>query len=439
MIRDGVSSLLSPGTGGGVVFPPALRPSTSMANRGSPLATGSPSGRSGPHARASPETSSPHLAMSRDGSRMSVFEEEPVTHMSGSSSKFVELKNKLTEMDVDLKNQRIARASKESKVFLMEESVKTLQMKVTALERRITEQDDALKKTNAMAAMDRNARDAMERTLYQFIDERMSVVLKTVADSVRRTEADADAMKRRVRQLEEASAAERALLEREAKSRMELESVVTVKHAEQLLSISKDLAKERQTRHDDVDQVRRTLLASFAGLQTACDQDRAKRDRQFEYTEDVLRRLSSEIGDFQAVVRKELEKAGLKQTAPLSEAVLQLQSGQDVLRKAVDELVKDSSRKLEESGIAVRNVLKHESGQLDYKMVELQKHIDEKLWKFQHLLQSETEQRMLDVRRACALIEEERRAREDESEDMAKLLERSFHKIREGISGDRVG
>jgi hypothetical protein len=195
----------------------------------------------------------------------------------------------------------------------------------------------------------------------------------------------------------------------------------------------KDLQKDKQQRVEELELVRKSLSSTIAALQGTMEQERVKRDRQFEFTEEGLRRCTQDASENVERCRKELERWVGKMIGPLTDTLKEHQAFQEDLKRHSDNMTKDMSNKLHEMGTLTKSQARADIIQMEQKVAEQVKAVENQLWKLQHNVQAESEQRLFEHRKLLTLIEDEKRVREEESDDMVKLIDRSLQKIRESF------
>eukprot|EP00762_Andalucia_godoyi_P003475 ANDGO_04352.mRNA.1 hypothetical protein len=441
-------STASPST----VLPPAgrLQPSgrsptqmsTVPANRsGSPAVSCSPGNALWNHVGSPSEAL--HMSRSLFGSSLDTMS-RPSTSAAGSPSsdmsnhqsalnRISNLKEKLSEIDVDLKNQKLARATKDAKVTSLSDTLRILQVKQGNLERKNQEMEETIKKLCTQMASERVARDALEKTLSTVMDDRSATLQKTLVDSIRRVESEVESLKNRMGKVEDLASAEKALLDREIKSRTDLETMIVAKHTDSIAHLSKELIRERQARIDESETLKKTLQSSICTLQSSFEQEKAKKERQFENQDTELKRA---IEDSQVAVdtlKREIERSISKQILQLENKTGEYEGVLENDRKTRDELFRLATLRTQEHIAVVKAAFRDELSSVEAKLGEALRSVDDRLWRVSHSLESEIESRELDSRRLIASIDDERRAREAETTDISQLLERSFLKMREGF------
>jgi hypothetical protein len=346
------------------------------------------------------------------------------------------LKEKLVEIDADLKTQKLARQSKEARVSSLSETLAILTTRLASVERRAISADDTLRKVTAQLQAERIARDSLEKMMHHMVDEKMQILAKQLTDSVRSSTSEVGSMAQRLMGLEEMCSTLRHSLEREAKARCDLESLTVAKHSDVIATLVRDVSRDKQSRVDELESMRRQLTTQMASLTTSVEQDRVRRDRLNESVQEGVSRLAEDQRVALEAMKRDTERWTVKLVGGVQEQVRQLTVSVEGQTRAAGDGAKETAAKISEAVSHVRSSLREEQSVVEGRLAEALRLLEDRVWRVSQGLQSETEARELDTRRVVALLDEERRLRVEESEDMAKLLERSLGKIRESFDRD---
>lgn len=334
---------------------------------------------------------------------------------------------------MDLTHHKQSRAEKDAYMGSLADELRGAIGRVGDLERRIAQSEDTAKKLRTAIAVEKSAREGLEKTIASVLEDRMNRLHNDIEELRRKAESDADGLRKRAKAAEDVTLSLRSQLEALNRGLLDVSLIVRESHSVTLSNVQKEIADERVRRTEEFEKVRGEIASRILALKNEVEADRLRHARENEATEQRLKSIVDDAKEAVMKTAREAETALGKLSGKHDDAIRDALAQLEKEKRARESAVSDSSTKSERLLMSLRADTARESRAKEEAIAAQIREVGDRLWTVSQVLSAETSSREAALRSVMTSLEEEKKQREDETEVLTRLVEASLHRIRGGL------
>jgi len=348
-----------------------------------------------------------------------------------SRSRYTELGNKISGLDLSLAQQTKLRKEKQSKIDAISVEVQEVTHFLKRVEKNYGKMEKTMERIIATVNSEKNSRDVMEKALTNIVDERVGVVANLVDMERKEREGADELLQNRVQMIENSSNELIVQLDEQKKRTVDIENNVISKLKSRLANAEHKIENDRTRVNSDIKNLTNKLQSQISELQAGLRSERLNRDR---FSESLKSDINRKLEDHQHQAeqqKKDVERQVRIALTPTKSSMAKLNQDIDAMNKQREADLIATEQSFTNRLHEIEQQITRQSHESDSQLQDKFKGLEDQVWKLSYQLEKEIEVRDKNDNHMDKAVSEERKAREEDSDQLYKLIDSLCQRLKD--------